>query len=329
VINNLNGPSVNISGQTNNICNGGMSGAATATVTGGTGPFTYSWNTSPVQASATATGLGAGPYTVIVTDATGCTNSQTVTITEPAAMTASITVTPAACGSNDGTASANPSGGASPYSYSWTTLQSTQTISGLSAGIYSVTVTDVNGCSQTFSATVTNSNGPTAVAGTSASILPGASAQLTSSGGVTYTWSPAAGLSNPNISDPTASPSITTTYCVIVADANSCVDSACVTIFVEAACGNYYLPNAFSPNGDNENDGLQLYLENLNCVQEFHLAVYDRWGEILFDTTDPAASWDGVHDGKIMNSQVLSYYLHIIFTDGKEVTTKGNVSLVR
>ena len=178
VVNNLNGPTVNISAQTNNICNGGLAGAATATVTGGTGPYTYSWNTTPLQAAATATGLASGQYAVIVTDATGCTNSQTVTITEPAAMTASITVTPAACGVNDGTANAIPAGGTSPYSYLWTTAESTQTISGLSAGNYSVTVTDVNGCSQTFSATVINSNGPTAVAGTSTTIMPGSLARL-------------------------------------------------------------------------------------------------------------------------------------------------------
>ena len=70
-------------------------------------------------------------------------------------------------------------------------------------------------------------------------------------------------------------------------------------------------------------------MENFHCVREFHLEVYDRWGELLFDTTNPELAWDGSHEGKMMNSQVLTYYLYILFIDGKSVTTKGNVSLVR
>src|SRR5262249_9672294 len=89
---------------------------------------------------------------------------------------------------------------------------------------YSVIVTDVNGCVSGGSATVTVN--PLPVVNTiPASICIGLSGQISASGGTSYTWSPSASLSNPNISNPTASPTVTTTYSVTVADANGCVNT--------------------------------------------------------------------------------------------------------
>jgi gliding motility-associated-like protein len=330
VVSNLNGPTANITSQTNNTCFGGTNGTAAAAAAGGTSPYTFIWNTTPPQTTSNATGLAAGTYTVIVTDATGCTNTQTVLITAPAALSASVTTTQASCGNSDGTASAAAAGGSGSYTYSWSNGQSTQQATGLAAGIYSVTITDANGCSQVFSATVTNSNGPTALAGSTATIVQGNTIQLTASGGVSYSWSPATGLSNATIANPNATPSVTTTYCVFVTDASGCSDSACVTITVEAPCVNtYYIPNAFSPNNDAENDFLQVFFQDVACVKEYKLAVYDRWGEKVFETTDPAMKWDGIYNNKIMGGQVLAYYLHLLFKDGTVVDKQGNISLVK
>lgn len=330
VVSNLNGPSATINGQVNNICNGGMIGTASANATGGSFPYTYGWNTTPSQNTATATGLAAGMYVVTVTDATGCTNTQTVTITEPAPITASVVVTQASCGQSDGTASVTASAGLSPYTYLWNTSVSSSLVTGLAAGSYSVLITDANGCTQTATALVTNANGPTAVAGVSTTITSGNSAQLNASGGVTYSWSPATGLSDPNISNPVASPDQTTEYCVYVTDTSGCTDSACVTVYVEEPCTNtWYLPNAFSPNNDGENDVFKTYFPNLSCIKEYKLGVYDRWGELIFETTDPADSWDGSYIFKAMDTQVLTYYLHILFVDGTLVDERGNVSMLR
>ena len=329
---NANGPTATISSQTNATCFGSSNGTANSTASGGTSPYTFLWNTTPPQNTQNATGLSAGTYTVIVTDATGCTNTQTVAITQPAAMTASITTTQASCGQNDGTASANPNGGTSPYTYMWNiSFQSTQTISGLSAGSYSVIVTDASGCSQTFSTTVTNSNGPTAVAGTSATITSGSSANLTASGGVSYSWTSDPPGFTSSLSNPVVNPAVTTEYCVYVFDASGCVDSACVLIRVESPCtNNYYLPNAFSPNGDNENDVLKIFPDDIiRCISEYKLVIYDRWGENVFESIKASETWDGTHKGKIMDTQVVAYYLHIIFLDGKTIDKQGNVSLVR
>ena len=90
--------------------------------TPGTGPdYTYEWNTVPIQNTETATGLGAGTYTVIVTDDNGCTASETVTITEPVVLSLTTNSTDAQCNQQaDGTATVNPSGGTGPYTYQWT-----------------------------------------------------------------------------------------------------------------------------------------------------------------------------------------------------------------
>ncbi|KIC89647.1 SprB repeat-containing protein, partial [Flavihumibacter solisilvae] len=105
----------------NNVdCFGTATGSATVNVTGGTAPFTYSWNTSPVQTTATASNLTAGTYTVTVTDAAGCITTTTVTITEPPLLAASTTANNADCfGTATGSATVNVTGGTAPFTYNW------------------------------------------------------------------------------------------------------------------------------------------------------------------------------------------------------------------
>jgi len=101
-------------------CNGADDGSATANVSAGSAPYTYSWNTAPVQTTQTATGLAAGTYTVVVTDFLGCQDSATVTVNEPALLQASCSGTDISCnGLSDGTASVTESGGTGPYTYTW------------------------------------------------------------------------------------------------------------------------------------------------------------------------------------------------------------------
>ena len=151
-------PMVRISSQTNVDCFGNSTGSATVTATGGTEPYTYLW--SPMGGSlATASGLPAGTYTVTVTDANGCTAQASVTITQPTApltCMASVTLPISTPGGNDGEATVVPSGGTSPYTYSWNTVpvQTGATATGLSAGTYTVKVTDHNQCTTTCEVTL-------------------------------------------------------------------------------------------------------------------------------------------------------------------------------
>ena len=126
-------------------CNGDSDGVATASATGGTAPYTYLWSNGGTGAS--VSGLASGTYTVTVTDLRGCAEVASVTIGEPTILTASISTNEVSCnGGNDGSATATPAGGTAPYTYSWSNGATGATASGLSAGTYTVTVTDANGC---------------------------------------------------------------------------------------------------------------------------------------------------------------------------------------
>ncbi|MCB9283978.1 MAG: choice-of-anchor L domain-containing protein [Lewinellaceae bacterium] len=130
------------------LCFAGNTGTATVSATGGTGTYSYTWSNN--QQTSTATGLLAGPYTVTVTDANGCTAVQSTTVSEPPQLISSIDGTNLSCsGLPDGTATSTPSGGTPPYTYLWSNGQTTQTATNLPVGTAAVTITDANGCQAT------------------------------------------------------------------------------------------------------------------------------------------------------------------------------------
>jgi hypothetical protein len=139
---------------TNILCNGAGNGTAGVTATGGTGLYTYNWSNS--SSNANLSFLQAGTYSVTVTDANGC--SATVpafTITEPSALTVAATVNDVTVfGGTDGSVNLGVSGGTGSYTYNWSNGATTQNINGLAAGIYSVTISDANGCQFVENATV-------------------------------------------------------------------------------------------------------------------------------------------------------------------------------
>ena len=141
-----------VDGSTDVACHGGSNGSAHVLVTGGTGPYGYSWNTTPVQNAATAIGLSAGPRSVTVIDSNGCSAIASVTISEPDPLMISGNVTPANCqGAADGAIDATISGGTAPYGLLWSGpggfSSTSEDIGSLVAGGYTLMVTDAHGCS--------------------------------------------------------------------------------------------------------------------------------------------------------------------------------------
>ncbi len=130
------------------LCNGEATGSATVTASGGIMPYTYSWNSTPAQTTATATGLTAGDYSVTVTDNSGATTVCDVTLTQPSALTCSVLKeSDISCnGEVDGSATVTPGGGTGVYTILWSSGESNATAVNLGAGSNSVTVTDDNGC---------------------------------------------------------------------------------------------------------------------------------------------------------------------------------------
>jgi gliding motility-associated-like protein len=314
----------------------GNNGSATAGAFGGNPGYTYSWNSSPIQTTQAATGLASGNYSVIVTDANGCSQTQTVTVNSNNVLSTTVASTQTGCSVNNGTATATPANGTAPFTYLWSNGQTTSAAVALGAGNYSVTVTDATGCSQTQTVSVTQTPGiPATASANPTSIIAGDSTLLSAGGGGTYQWSPSAGLSCTTCQNPVATPSGTTVYCVTVTDVNNCTDSACVTIIVGneptdcSKAGTLYLPNAFSPNNDGENDVLKIYYGDLSCLKEFELVIYNRWGEKVFETTNPMTPWDGSYRGKPEDTSVFVYRMTAVLLTGQEISKKGNVSLER
>jgi gliding motility-associated-like protein len=138
---------INISSSvTNLLCNGDADGAIDIDVTGGTAPYTYSWDNGSTNED--ITGLTAGPYTVTVTDAANCIQASIINVSEPLAITLSANVTDASClGVDNGSIDLTINGGTLPYSISWDNGLTTEDLSNLAGGSYTVTVTDGNGCS--------------------------------------------------------------------------------------------------------------------------------------------------------------------------------------
>ncbi|HET6226662.1 MAG TPA: T9SS type A sorting domain-containing protein, partial [Bacteroidia bacterium] len=203
-------------------------GTATANVTGGTSPYTYSWTTLPIQTAATATGLTHGGYTVTVTDKSGCSKALPVVITETAPLVVTTTLTTEDCGKKNGTATANVTGGTSPYTYSWTTLpiQTTATATGLTHGGYTVTVTDKNGCSIATPVVIKTTTTPAAaVTSTDANCLgQGGSAVVNVTDGeapYTYEWNTVPSRSTAQVTDLGAGE-----YEVTIRDARGCYSKA-------------------------------------------------------------------------------------------------------
>lgn len=208
-------------------CNGGNDGSASVAASGGTTPYTYLWSNGGTGTSISS--LAAGTYTVTVTDNSSNTATASVTISQPSALSASTTNFNVACfGGNNGAVNLSVSGGTSPYSYVWSNGSTSQNISGLFAGSYTVTVTDANGCSTATSGTVTE---PAAIlasaSGVSALCFGGnGSVNLVVSGGTpnySYNWSN--GGNSQNLSNVAAG-----TYTVTITDGNGCTETATATV---------------------------------------------------------------------------------------------------
>lgn len=216
---------------TNVSCNGSANGAITINVTGGTAPYTYSWGTTP-GSGATVTGLAAGNYTSTVTDARGCVLVQPITITQPPLINIAFTNTNVSCfnGSN-GIIQASVTGGTGSYVYAWSpNIGNAPTVTGLSAGTYSLTILDINNCLITSSTIITQP--PLLQVATTAtmetcSYSDNGMATAIASGGTpaySYTWMPG-NLTSASVSSLTAG-----SYTLTVKDLNGCQTNSFVTI---------------------------------------------------------------------------------------------------
>ena len=155
----------------------------------------------------------------------------------------------------------------------------------------------------------------------------GTTVQLNADGGVLYYWTPNDGsLSNPNINNPTATPTVSTTYEVYSYDINGCLDSSSVYIGVNFVDSDF-VPSGFTPNGDGKNDIFKISHLRFDHLVDFK--VFNRWGQMVFETSDINKGWDGTFNGVPQDIGVYNYIVIAAHADGSDKTIKGTVTLIR
>ena len=154
------------------------------------------------------------------------------------------------------------------------------------------------------------------------------SAQLSASGGNFYAWSPAEGLDDAQVYNPVASPTQTTLYQVQITKANGCISTDTITVWV--GTGNldnaFLVPNAFTPDGDGKNDCFGV--RHWGSVSQLQFTIYNRWGELVFQTKDPSICWDGKYKGIQVSTGTYVYMISALTPCGP-VVRKGTITLIR
>jgi len=308
-------------------------GTITLTPQTGVGPYHYLWNTGDTTGSLNQ--LQAGTYQVTVTDAEGCETLLSITLAQPEPLTAQLLPYAVHCQEAcNGKIYLFPSGGTMPYTYSWSNGSTTQDQTGLCVGTYSVTITDKNNCHATYSVSIPidyiyqNADAwadkDTIYQGQSVGIHAKPLSSMLS-----YEWTPHDFLLNPYSPNTMSTPPHTITYYLKIDDGEGCIYEDSVTIVVvEVFCYEpyIYVPNSFTPNGDGVND--VLYVRSL-YIDHMYFAIFDRWGEKVFETTDPKVGWDGTYHGKLLEPQVFDYYLEAYCYNQQVFRKKGNITLIR
>ena len=321
------------------ICNGQSTNLSAS------GGGTYSWSPAAglsctACANPVATPTATTTYTVTVTNGSCPTATAAVIVTvntciPPVAnfTTSGSTACTGDCITFSSTSTGNPTsvswqflgGSANPS----TSSSNTVTVCFYTPGTYTIqlTATNANG-SDVLTQTIFVAPLPLANVFPSFDTIPyGTSTVLAASPGDSlYSWSPASSVACPTCSLATVSPTSDTWYYCTQTNEYGCssIDSALVT--VDIICGDVFVPSAFSPNGDYNNDVLKV---RGNCLVSMTFVVYDRWGEKVFESEDPAFGWDGTFRSKPMDTAVFFYHLTAKTADGKSHELKGDVTLIR
>ncbi len=330
---------ISVSGLSVNNATACFGGQAVISVQGNTAGFTYNWfpgssNSSSIIVTPTTT----SNYTLVATH-TACNLSvtliSTVTINAIASAITGFNYSSPIC-DNAGTVSPlvvngfNTGGVFTSAGLNIDINTGVIDLSSSASGTYVVTYFfAATGCTTaaSSSANIVILPSPNLIVNNNINILPGANATLSVSGGPSYTWSPADHLSCVNCDNPVASPPDNIQYCVS-SQLNGCVSTKCIYINVTCEIGyDHSVPNAFTPNNDGHNDTFCLQGWT-DCITDFTVMIFDRWGEKVFQSNDPSFCWDGIYKGQLMNAGVFVYVIKA--TKIKEqINKKGNITLIR
>ncbi|MDX2245895.1 MAG: gliding motility-associated C-terminal domain-containing protein [Bacteroidia bacterium] len=320
-------------------CFGGADGSAQVSVSGGTAGYAYLWSNGTTNSQ--LSGVSAGSYGVVVRDRNGCETAANGIIHEPDQIeVVAVETVSAFCLQANGSVLVDVSGGIPAYTYQWQTSPPQE--GPLATDLwgnqsYTVLVTDAKGCSESFSVTIPDE--PPAIADFVADI-PADKPLLLSQGrvqftnqsqfAVAYEWSFG---DNPgiisNVENPVhtyTEPGIYTVKLTAFDPHFSCADTISLT-FEIVPDGVIFIPNAFTPNGDGNNDVFYFFGEGLVSVE---MDIFDRWGTKVRTLYNLSEGWDGYNDkGSAVQEGVYVYALNALLNNGTNVNRGGTITLIR
>ncbi len=316
-------------------CHNDCNGSIEIVISGGVPGYNMQWSNGSTNAQLSS--LCAGVYNVSVTDNNNCMIDSSFTLLNPPLLDFSINYSEFICFNFcEGFAEFSVNGGTSPYTYSVGNFGSTSPeFDELCLGEYQVKVTDNNGCIQTDSIQISATNfdafnlnlqaNPDTIYEFTSSEISAAPEEPG-----TFSWINE-GFQNPSDLSQIVSPNQTTDYIFRSYDTNDslCYFDSVVTVHViQYICNDpqIFVPNAFTPNGDNTNDILYV---NGRLLTEFYFTIYNKWGEKIFESNDITNGWDGTYKNKEMDAGVFDYYLKAVCPNKEEAFLKGNITLIR
>jgi gliding motility-associated-like protein len=298
----------------------------------------YSWTPSTYLSSDTAKRPFANPLVPVITyhvvgNIGKCQNSSDVTIT-------TLPYPPAYAGKDTTVCFgvSTPLLASGGISYQWspatflnaTNIPNPIAVNPTATTQYIVAVRDVVGCPKPAFDTIILIVDPLVVANagpSDTSVVLGEPLYLNATGGNTYVWTPPTWLSDPNISNPVSSPKDNITYNLLVTSTAGCQDNDTINVKVYKVAPSIYVPTAFSPNNDNNNDILKPILLGMRTLNYFR--VFDRWGNLVFSTNQKGKGWDGTFKGSPQDLGTFVWMAQGTTYTGQVITLKGYSVLVR
>ena len=302
-------------------CKSGNDGAVSVTVSGGSGPYFFNWNTNPPQTTAIATQLTAGTYIVNSAAINACSINDTIVLTEPDSLSVQALTEDEVCSNSSGSIQLSVSGGTPAYAFQWSNGAVSKDLDPVTAGNYSVQITDANGCIlNSTPITVNNTTRSVNVfIGPDTFICPGSRLILDPGVYASYLWQ------DGSVSQ-TYAVTASGIYSVQVTDEDGCLGSASRKVTVD--CSEIYFPGAFSPNNDGLNDSYGP-VGNLSAVSRYSLKIFNRFGQLIFTSGNPYDRWDGLFQGRRLDMQVFTWVAGY-FLNGKDAgVKKGNFLLLQ
>jgi gliding motility-associated-like protein len=315
-----------------------------AMATGGT-PSGYTWNPGNMTGSnVTVSPDTTTTYTVTAGDAFGCSSTTAVSvIVKPLPVAAFVATPDTVCVQSDVTVQFSGTADSAAI-YDWNNFAGATVKTGAGAGPYTIQfpntgtyklqlqVTD-NGCVSAVTSRDVTVAGPLEA--------PSVTVASVTNNSITFTWSIVAGAAAYQVNingapygtpGPGTSctvtglqPLQTVTIEVVALGISGCQNSAAGKASGKTLTDQIFIPNSFTPNGDGKNDVFRPYG---NAITAMEMKIFNQWGELICESRDISAGWDGTQKGKLQPVGVYTYVIRLVLTDGSEITRKGSVHLI-